>query len=749
MADWLGNTRLENAGGLLGATRRWYLTVTNAEASGDKTPWDFTTGSAVTLYYRTSTTGLSPPDEADTIILEVRRSNGSVLKQLHNGAPPTQGQAFTVDLTDTGNPGGADRAGGLELYVRAIRSGGLSPYDMNSTATGDRGFIRSNAKVSAIAVSAYPAGSTFAYGTAANETITLAVTHTAAFVENEGQARIDALYLTAIQSAGSNQNYNGTTTVQAFTANNTFDDAAKSYGALIAPVGNSFLTPASGAVLWTRLVSVGLEQSGDNVRRQSFYNVDPRITLGTPILSKALVNRGQATTIDVQILNARSEALTRSVGYQLKDSLGTVKKSGSDTGTNYDIDYTIGSGDDASFDFVGVQWTLNTTLADVDSNPSTNAYKVSRKLMEGSAAGLNDLAVVTDYELYNRGETVNLNYYLSYANGEAYASIAGVTTNILNTPNSANEEVLSTATDANGKLTTSYVIANSDVAAADATGTLKRLNAAKSGNTTDNSNSEWSAGSLRLLDLHPQITGVLNKDDFALEDANEDYAGVILGNVIYTWAHVENIRNDGTEIQTSGNALHLEIRDPDGGISITYDFDTTVDGWSDRININPNAPAGDWTYTLTLVDQFNNTATAEHTVTYITPLTSNLSVISMTPVLLLSTQDFEFRVRTEIDNAVSPPEQQPTWRLFDEALTETASGVLRTIVNDTATLDGSIYRVRLSDFPALTAGRYTLQFEAQIQGNPMKEKETFYLVEEKIDGQGFMGYPLRLDVKGS
>lgn len=627
MSNYTGSARAR-ASGLAGATRSFFLKTANDTVPGAEALWEGTAGTAITLYFTTATTGLTPPDAPDIVTLEVRRSDGSILRTLHNGPPPTNGTSYTLTLSDTGLSGGADRCGGLELYVRAQRTGGLAPYDVNSQQL-DRGILCSNAIVSAIEVNSYPAGGTFAYGASGDEVVTITLTHTQPFVANEGQLRIDALDGTAVQASGSSQNASGTTTQQSFTANNTFDDAAKSYGAQLTAVGNLFITPSSGSTPWTKLVASGanVEQNGTAVRRQGFYNVDPRVYLSIDAIGQTLYNRGELATVDFSVTNARAENLTRSLAYQVKDSSGTVRKSASDTGANYDGDYTIGNNDAAALDAVGSQWTLNLNQSDVASNPSANIYKVSR---------------------------------------------------------------------------------------------------------------------LRLLDLHTQLTGTLNKDDFPSEDANEEYAGVILGNVIYTWAHVENIRNDGTEVNTSGASLVLQIKDPDGGIQTTYNFDTGPDGWSDRINVQPSAPAGDWTYELTLTDQFNNTASASHTVTYITPLTSNLTTLVNHPTLAKPAQVVKIQLRTEVDDAPSVPESLPQFKIYAVSAQGAWSEVvgvtnMQNRVDATETINGAEYT---ADVTLPTAeGRYVLWTHVQLNGNGIRNVSSFRIANDAFDPTGLFAGP--------
>ena len=744
MAVWRGAARVETeTGGLLGATRWWALASLNTSPSGDVNTWEFTAGTTVSFYFRTGTTGITPPNAADSVRLELRDSAGTVLATLHNGAPPADGTSFTYTLNN---------AGPIELYVQAEYDGTLGDYNVDSQNTATvgavsqwaRGLVRSNGRVTDITASAYPAGSMFAYGPAGDEFVTLTVQHDPPFTSTDGDIEIAVLKGTGYQQAPVKQDYTSSSTDQAFVIDNErFDDELATYGAKAEPDGDAFLTPDSGAVLWTEFKADGPNVEQDlfhRVNRLDFYDVDPRVTLGTPTLGQTLYNLGEATTIDVSVDNSRSESLTRSLSFQIKDSTGTVKASPTDTGPNYDIDYTLGASDDAAFDFTGKQWTFNLNQSDIDTNPSANAYLVSSKLMLGSAAGLNDLAVQTDQELYNWGDEPQIDYYLSYARGDAYASQT-VTTRVLNAADDVQEDSQSIATDGTGLDSYSYTTTNSHAASSDAVGLPKYIDAAHSGNNTDDSANEFYLSSRRLLDLHTQLSGTLSKDDFPDEDANEDSAFVILGDIAYTWAHVENIRNDGTEVQTTGSALTLTIKDPDGGTQDTFSLDTNADGWSDRINIQPTAPAGDWTHELDLVDQFGNTASASHTITYVTPLTSNLHTILQGPVLAKPGQVIRCYYRTEVDDIAEAPQSLPVYRVLDldnetELVAETS---MFNAVDDTQTLNGAHYYFDIT-MPT-TPGRYAVWSRSQLNGNGIRHSQAFRVAGDSFDPTGLFAGP--------
>lgn len=475
--------------------------------------WEIDAGASVTLRFRWTDVpgaiGLTPNDPNKVyLIAYYETGTGTVVRTFANGTAVANNSTYTFHGTNTGQSGGSPRCGTLRLYVRAVKddsTGGLNDYDTNSDAAGanaNPGALRVNMLVSNLAVNAYPAGSTFAYGPAGDEIITLTSTHTQRYADRNVETyRIDALENAVVQSNGTIKEIGTTSTAQTFTANNTFDDAAKSYGKKFTVTGNSILVPTEK---WTlpKANGVNVTQSGtDAVERQSFYNVDPRISIVGTVLSKALHRLDDNTTIDFNVTNARGEQLTRSLTYQLKNSLGTVRKAASDTGANYDIDYKLLESDDASYDFIGVQWTFNTNQADVDSNPSELAFKVSNKIMIGSAVGVNDLAVTTDHEIYNNyvEDIVSIQTYLSNPDGTALSN-QSVNVRVHDDEVSSNEEDLQVvSTDANGLLSYTYAPEPEDKVTDDAVGSPKHLEIDFVGNSTDDSAEEWTLSGKLLV----------------------------------------------------------------------------------------------------------------------------------------------------------------------------------------------------------------------------------------------------------
>lgn len=420
-------------------------------AVSDEAIWELSAGSSITFYYYERSSNGNPPDNV-IIRAYYETGTGLLVREMAN-SNVSSGTAFTFWATDDGTVTGAARTGTLRMYMRVSGGNGVTGtnYDVDSDgaqfALGGaytafdyaRGLVRANAKVSDIAVSVYPAGSTFAYGKASDESLTLTATHTQPYaVRGHEHVRIDALDGTVQQIAGAEKDVgSGTTTTQQFTANSpNFDDAAKSYGAEFVPTGVAQLVPDSDPnMLWTTFVDdgVNVEQNGDNVRRQSFYNVDPRISFASVATGETIYNRGETASHQFELLNARSENLTRSVSWNIRDGAGTVLASTSDTGATYSNSRVIGDTERATPDTVGDQWGIITTLADA-YNKSATIYKASRYWEYRETAGAAPGSVFTgntaspdadDFTEFNRKHNVFFHGLLYNVRGEALGAVAG------------------------------------------------------------------------------------------------------------------------------------------------------------------------------------------------------------------------------------------------------------------------------------------------------------------------------------
>lgn len=638
MAKYLGDARAGFSATAAGVEARLRV-VNDTSGMSDRSGYEANCGTSITFYYKKITT-TNPPNK---VTIQIRRDNDNTVLQtlLNAGAEPADGASFSYTNAS---------AGPVRLYVQLVKdnsSGNLTDYSVDSdgnftfgtglvlpSGIADAGCLRGNALVTALAVSAYPAGSTFAYGVGADEIITLTATHTAPIAGlSASNVRLDAVTAAdAQQIAGTTQALDaGTSYTQAFTAASGFANAAASYGARLLPISNAAFVPTSGAILWTKFVASGTAtQDGNNVKRSSFYNVDPRITMPTVTPGKSLYNLGQASTIALTVKNARNESLTRSRPFQLKDSLGAVKQAASYTGTPYNVAYTIGTSDDAAANLVGNQWTINTNFSDVTTNPSANAYKVSSKYQG---------------------------------------------------------------------------------------------------------------------DIQVQLGATLSAESFPFSDTGEDHAFVILGDIAKTWLIVADA--SGAPVNTaSGNRCTLTIKDPDGSIINTILLDTKQDatngnrdGYTPRASINPGAPAGDWTFQMDVLHNGNTFSRAE-TVTFITPLTSNLHCLLNGPVVCQPDQTIRVQYRTETDDAANAPQTVPTWKLYSvsgdgKTLAPVTSGTMLNAIDDTATIDGAHYYLDLA-VPS-DEGRYVLYAKAQLNGNGIRTHQPLRVALNSFDPVGLEG----------
>lgn len=180
-------------GGVGGATRCWQLSTDLADDNScdhvtDESTWEVDPAGCFTLRFRTDTSGAVPPSAPGNILLEVRVDNAAtVVKTLHNGAPPADGTDYTFCATSTGSAGGADRAGTIRIFIEAFFDGVTGDYTVNSDGVAGvgaiqestKGALRSRMTVISVTRSAYPGGgSLYAYGPSGDETFTITVTTT-------------------------------------------------------------------------------------------------------------------------------------------------------------------------------------------------------------------------------------------------------------------------------------------------------------------------------------------------------------------------------------------------------------------------------------------------------------------------------------------------------------------------------------------------------------------------------------------
>lgn len=379
--------------------------------------WQMAAGASITFYYFDTTAGVVPPAAPNAVTIAVRFDNaGTDVRVFQNaGAEPINGALYTFYATSDGTATGSPRAGTYEIFGRFIKSDGTAANNYNVATTGnnpvgsiinfDRGALRGQILLSSIARSAYPAGSTFAYGAAGDESVTVTATHT----QPNGDAGVETAFTSVLDNAGLTVGQAGTTTdldstslAQAFVVDNTFPAANSPYVAGFTVAGNSVLTGMKFTVLAstghgscvTRVsdtfaycstpFNVNSDIKFDSDGLGSYATADevtvPRLTTCSGAVVQVF-NKGETVCNSWYLFNARSELLSRAMTFAREDSVPTTCNSLgslSPTANKYSSTTLISTGTTclSAYDLVGAPRYLRVTNTD-QNHRSNSLYGVS------------------------------------------------------------------------------------------------------------------------------------------------------------------------------------------------------------------------------------------------------------------------------------------------------------------------------------------------------------------------------------
>lgn len=229
--------------------------------------------------------------------------------------------------------------------------------------------------------------------------------------------------------------------------------------------------------------------------------------------------------------------------------------------------------------------------------------------------------VTSTYSVYNRGEIATSTFYLLNSRTEKLGRAMNISA--VNSGSTV-ESGPTSVTPSSNLYTFAYTIGASDTAVADTTGSLKKLRAANTDQTKD-SNNVFGASSLYYIDAHPQLNNTTaSKDDFPTEDANETKVGVIAADTFSFFGHIKNVRKD-TNIDTSGSAVVLTLKKPDGTTRTTFTTDTGSDGWTGNSDFSLEAPGVSWS--LVASSTFNgNSGIDTESLTFVSPYSGKFRV---------------------------------------------------------------------------------------------------------------------------
>lgn len=403
--------------------------------------FDMDAGSSRDLLYELQRN--EDPVRPTTLIIQIRYENtATVVRELHNGAQPADGAVFTFWATSDGTSTGSPRAGTFKIFMRAIRDG-LTDYDFS--VDGDtqcdagytctqytRGWIRGNIKIADCTRNAYPAGSAFAYGTAADEQATLTVTGSTRFGDDSRETvRIKTLRNSnaAVIETGATQEMNLGSVAQAFTIDNTYDAASTSYDCQLEIMGTAAITTRP----WTACATSGhgagvtCTSGATTARKQNVFTADPRIALDTDgvgtfatsdgdLVSRvtnaagALVevfNRGETVYYETYLLNARDEKLSRSMTFAVRSAAGGTEDSQSLTpaANKYSATYAVAAADQASATAAGSAKTIRVSNTDQLKDSDSDQWFVSSLYQIDSHPELDSTLTQDDFPTEDATET--------------------------------------------------------------------------------------------------------------------------------------------------------------------------------------------------------------------------------------------------------------------------------------------------------------------------------------------------------
>lgn len=256
-----------NTGGV-GVTRCFAFRTVNLAPTclvGGVTPaneaWEMAAGACTTLYYwNVASGGGVAPATPNKVALQVYSPAAAVRSYylLTTGSVPANGDSFQFCATSDGTNTGSPMAGTFLLFVQAVKdngAGGIGNYNIGSNGAStagtvvsfDNGALRGQHLVSSIARNAYPAGSTFAYGPAGDESITI----TGTFSQPNGEGGVECMRTGVLDSAtltigatGASVDVDAATTLaQSQVVDTTFPAANSPYvGVLLTGQCNAALT---------------------------------------------------------------------------------------------------------------------------------------------------------------------------------------------------------------------------------------------------------------------------------------------------------------------------------------------------------------------------------------------------------------------------------------------------------------------------------------------------------------------------
>lgn len=419
--------------------------------TGNQAAWELDPSGCTTLYYHNVANGAVPPATPNKLTLSIFYDDTSTAIRTYQSlaAPPATGTGHQLCATNDGTSTGSPRSGPALILIRAVKDNGNglpgnTNYDIIMTGTGtqdtsfDIGFIRFKTTVSNITHSAYPSGSTFAYGASADESITI----TGSFTTPAGDSNRETMFTSILDEstllvgqAGSTVDVDSGSLAQSFVVDSTFPFANSPYDGCLTIVGNGY-----NGLKHTRYTATG---HGATINRISDtfacntadFNIDSRIKMDSDTTggfasadetdrsytggscSGSLIevfNHGETICTAWSLVNARDQYLSRSMTFARRDSVNTVCSSYgslSPTANVYTITGSLSTGGTclAANDITGLPRHILTTNTD-QSYASGTVYSVSTLYFVDTHLQLSNILVADDYPTEDANE--DLQYFV-------------------------------------------------------------------------------------------------------------------------------------------------------------------------------------------------------------------------------------------------------------------------------------------------------------------------------------------------
>lgn len=330
---------------------------------------------------------------------------------------------------------------------------------------------------------------------------------------------------------------------------------------------------------------------------------------------------------------------------------------------------------------------------------STSTFTVDRSVaIDGDGTGAADGTVVRDHSVYNRGESVTFTFYVLNVVGEQVTRSATVSVHAenLNVENSA------AASPTAGQYSRTYTVLATHQATNDVTGSPKDVRVTY-GDVMYQAGDQFSVSSLYFVDAHPQLGSTLVKDDWPMQDNSEDPSYIISADVVHEWCHVRNVRLDA-EIDTSGNAVTIQMLDPSDASQQSINTDTGSDGWtptSGAHKFTATPPAGFWAMTCDVSFGGNSGQDAED-LAFVSAFTGDLEVLILLDHEPESGEVFTLLVETGQRGQAKVPNDVPKFTLavvdgsgiaIDRQVTDAD---MVNVVDWSATVNGALYAYNLT-----------------------------------------------------